>query len=57
MLRNNNNNIHLVMVVEVSTSTNMGIVVETVVESKREEIEEEGVVDPLTNPVRLILMT
>ena len=39
--------------VEVSVS----IQGETEVEVEGEDTEEEGVVDPLTNPVRLILMT
>ena len=43
----------MVVVVEVSIS----IQGETVVEVEGEDTEEKGVVDPLTNPVRLILMT
>ena len=41
------------VVVEVSET----IQGETEVEVEGEETEEGGVVDPLTNPVRLILMT
>ena len=50
--QHNNNNI-LRVVVEFSVVINAG----TEVGTEGEETEEEGEVDPLNNPVRLILMT
>jgi len=54
LLHNNSSNNNLLVVVVVVSATILG---ETEVEVEGEDTEEGGVVDPLTNPVRLILMT